>query len=60
MTDIVNLRRARKRKERADASAKADANRLTFGRTKHEKALTDAQRQRSERHVDSHKREPDE
>ncbi len=36
MAEIVNLRRARKAKVREDAAAKADGNRVKYGRTKAE------------------------
>lgn len=39
MGDIVNLRRARKQKVRAEHSKSAEANRIKFGRTKAEKVL---------------------
>ena len=37
MADIVNLKRFRKRKDRADKEAQAAENRVKFGRTKAEK-----------------------
>lgn len=40
MTEIVNLRRARKARAKADKAAEANANRIKFGRTKSEKALS--------------------
>ena len=48
MTDIVNLRQARKRKQRADKDQQAAENRAKFGRTKGEKkrAATEADRDR--------------
>lgn len=58
MGDLVNLRRARKNRARADASSRADAKRLAFGRTKAEKALTTAQRDLAERRVEGHRMEP--
>jgi hypothetical protein len=45
VAEIVNLRSLRKRKERAEKSAKAEENRRTFGMTKAErtgKAVRDA------------------
>ena len=38
MSEIVNLRQARKRARRADAEAEAAQNRAKFGRTKGERA----------------------
>lgn len=40
MAEIINLRRARKTKARAQADAKADENRARFGRPKAERTLT--------------------
>ncbi|KKB82802.1 hypothetical protein VW29_14640 [Devosia limi DSM 17137] len=55
MAEIINLRTARKRKARDQASAKADQNRVTFGRTKTEKALTKAKSDQAARLLDGHK-----
>lgn len=40
--DVVNLRQFRKQKARSEKERQAEQNRLTFGRTKAEKTLTDA------------------
>jgi hypothetical protein len=56
--EIVNLRRARKAKARIEREKEAEANRIAFGRTKAEKAATEAERKRSVRAIDSHRREP--
>lgn len=40
MAEIVNLRRARKAKARADKESVAAANRARFGRPAHERKLT--------------------
>lgn len=53
--EIVNLRRARKDKARADAARQADANRIAFGRTKAEKSLTQAERALERRRIEAHK-----
>ena len=57
MAEIINLRRARKDKQRKDKAAQAAQNRFTHGMTKAErdKARTDAQR--ATHHLDQHKRE---
>ncbi len=55
MGDVVNLRRARKDRARAQAGKKADANRVAFGRTKAEKALTGAEREIAERQLEGHR-----
>lgn len=40
--DVVNLRQFRKRNARAEKEKQAEQNRISFGRTKAEKSLTDA------------------
>ncbi|MEQ9491869.1 MAG: DUF4169 family protein [Alphaproteobacteria bacterium] len=40
MADLINLRKARKKKARAEKSAKASENRLQHGRTKSDKQKT--------------------
>ena len=57
MAEIVNLRRARKRKARDDKDIKADENRAIFGRSKSEKKLAEASRKLSNKLLDDHKRE---
>lgn len=59
MADIVNLRSIRKRKDRAEKSAQAEANRLAFGRTKAEKSEDAARRKKSDRDLDQRKLETD-
>ena len=44
MAEIINLRRARKQKARADKEARAAQNRTVFGRTGAEKERTKAER----------------
>jgi hypothetical protein len=61
MGDIVNLRRARKERARRENDALAQANRISFGRSKTEKELGDAQKRLEAAKLDAHKRErPDE
>lgn len=61
MTDnVVNLRMARKRKERAKKEANAEQNRISFGRTKQEKNLTKALNDKQNKLVDDQKLTPDE
>jgi hypothetical protein len=59
MTEIVNLRRARKQKARAEAETKAASNRLAHGRTKAERNKTRAEQEAVERKLDGHKRGDD-
>lgn len=57
MADIVSLSKARKAKARADKDATAAANRLSFGRTKAEKAKDQAEKAMADKRIDAHKRE---
>ena len=57
MADIINLRRARKRKDRAVKAANADQNRLTFGRSKAERTLAEASKNLAQRRLDAHRRD---
>jgi len=54
---VVNLNKARKARARTEAEAQAAQNRLTFGRTKAEKALTVARNDKLAKDADAHKRE---
>ena len=49
MAELVNLRRARKARERAAAEKDADAKRRKFGRTKAERVLSEAEATRAVR-----------
>ena len=55
MAEIVNLRRARKARDRASAEAKAEQNRMAFGRTKAERKLTEAEKTLAERRLEGHR-----
>ncbi len=57
MSEIINLRQARKKKARTAKEAEAGANRLAHGRTKQEKTLTKAQAEAEQFKLDGHKRE---
>ncbi len=57
MAEIINLRRARKAKARADAETQAAANRVAFGRTKAEKSGQAAQNALEVRRIEAHRRE---
>lgn len=57
MGEIVNLNRARKARAKADAKRTAEANRLSFGRTKAERMTTRAERERDAAQLDGHKRD---
>ena len=57
MGEVVNLRRLRKDRQRKEAEAKADANRVAFGRTKVERKLSEAEKALAARQLDGHRRE---
>ncbi|ETI62013.1 hypothetical protein C100_17130 [Sphingobium sp. C100] len=46
MSNVINLRQARKQKARADKAAGAAANRAKFGRTKAQRAADTSEEQR--------------
>jgi hypothetical protein len=56
MADLVNLRQARKRRQREEKAAGAAANRLLHGRTRAEKAETEIERERGARLIEGHRR----
>ena len=60
MAEIINLRQARKQKARAEKEARADENRIAFGRTKAEKNLTKARQDLAKNRLDQHKRDDNE
>ena len=55
MAEIVNLRRARKAKERAAASAAAAANPRAFGRSKADRARGEAESDVAARRLEGHR-----
>lgn len=57
--DVVNLRQFRKQKARSEKEKQAEQNRLTFGRTKAEKSLTNALNEKAERSLDQGKLDKD-
>ena len=58
MGEIVNLRRARKGRERKRREAAAAENRVLFGMTKDERRRLTAERERAERGLDGHRLPP--
>lgn len=56
--DLVNLRQFRKRQQRAEKEKQAEQNRISFGRTKVEKSLTQALNDRADRRLDQGRIEP--
>lgn len=59
MAEIINLRQARKKKKRAEKEQRADNNRIAFGRTKAEKALSRKEKARDKRRHEGGKLGPD-
>ena len=60
MAEIINLRLARKARQRTDAASTAAENRARFGRSKGEKTRDAADADRLSRTVDGARRERDE
>ncbi|HEY2051311.1 MAG TPA: DUF4169 family protein [Caulobacteraceae bacterium] len=58
MSEVVNLKSARKAKARSEEKQQAAANRAAFGRTKAEKAADGATQARLKRALDQARREP--
>ncbi|MBG0810055.1 DUF4169 family protein [Methylosinus sp. H3A] len=57
MGDIVNLRRARKVRDKRAKEAEADANRVAHGRTKAERELGEASARLEREKLDAHRLE---
>jgi hypothetical protein len=57
MGDIVNLRKARKNRERAEKESRAQENRRAYGRSKAERMLSEAKSRLESTRLDAHKRE---
>ncbi|WP_332772430.1 DUF4169 family protein [Phenylobacterium sp.] len=57
MADLVNFNKARKAKVRDQDRTQAAQNRIAFGRTKAEKTLAKAEREKADRALDGAKRE---
>ena len=55
MGDVVNLKRFRKRAERAQSAKQAEANRARFGRTKSERVVDEQRSKRASDLLDQHR-----
>jgi hypothetical protein len=55
--EIINLRQARKAKQRREAGALAEENRAKFGRSKAERKVTQAERDLEARRLEAQRRE---
>jgi hypothetical protein len=58
MADVINLRRARKAKDRDAREREAAEKRRRFGLTRAEKEAEAARRERAKRIIDGHRRDP--
>jgi hypothetical protein len=56
MGDLLSLKLHRKRKARAEKEAEAEQNRITHGRTREEKTLTQALNEKAAKDLDANKR----
>jgi hypothetical protein len=59
MTEIINLRRARKHKARTEKDRTAEANRVLHGTPKPTRKLAEARTQKAARDLAAHRLEPD-
>jgi hypothetical protein len=57
MVEVINLRRARKAKSRAEKEKTAEANRIAHGTPKALRKLSEAQKDKAEQHFSAHKLE---
>jgi len=60
MADIINLRRARKGRDRKEAAQQAEANRARHGLTPMQRKVIDADRARQEKLLDQARRDKEE
>lgn len=58
MAEIINFRKARKQRARADAEKTASDNRVKFGRTKQQRQTDDHNEKMRVSRLDAHRREP--
>ena len=57
--ELVNLRRARKAKDREEKEKTAEANRIAHGTPKHLRKLSEAQKNKAEQGLAGHRLEKD-
>ncbi|MGC1859971.1 MAG: DUF4169 family protein [Methylocystis sp.] len=55
MGEVINLRRARKDRDKRVREEKADANRIAFGRLKIERELSEAEARLERARLDAHR-----
>jgi hypothetical protein len=56
--EIINLKKVRKAKARAEAEKNAEENRVKFGRSKAEKNLSAAEKNLADKNLDGSKHDP--
>ena len=54
MGEVLNLRRARKARERSEKAQAGEANRIAFGRTKAERRASEAQNELERARLEAH------
>lgn len=59
MAGVVNLRQARKARERDERRLAGDENAARFGRTKAQKEAERRAAEKNRAHLDAHKRDPE-
>ena len=59
MAELINLRQARKRTERAEREREAEQNRLAHGEPKHVRKQRSAEAEKKARALDAHRRTPE-
>ena len=57
MADVINLRKARKNKLATEKDARAQENRVVFGRSKSQRSLEEARSVKQRRTLDAHRRQ---
>ena len=57
MSTPINLNKARKARARADRKLNADRNAVSFGRSKSEKTLDNAKKDKMDSNLDGHRRD---
>lgn len=58
MCDIINLKQARKRRQRDDKHKASAVKRVKFGQSRNDKNIVDLRNKTLESKLDDHKREP--
>jgi hypothetical protein len=58
MADLINLRQARKNKDRAEKEAAAKVSRAAHGRKKAEKSAAAAYKEKADKDLAGHRRDP--